>query len=154
MSHIHALAEALGQERFRHMSGTDRGIIKAIAQRDRDDLTLDDYQWAADIISRTLADEWALIDEGREADSALEERAQGYARTCTHAELTRRYEQTTGAPYNAREFTGTGSRRSGAAVTNETHRHSWEHGRVYARAIEILAVRDGAIWHGDARMKA
>lgn len=137
MSYIHALAAACEGERHRFLSGGDRGIVKAIATRDRDSLTAEDYEWATRIIARALEMERRSMEDGRTEHAAFEERAHQLAAGHTLAALQLEHARITGIRHDPREFTGTGTRRSGAAVTNEAHRYSWEHSRVYARAIEI-----------------
>lgn len=135
MSLIRALIAAAEAERFRCMTGGGKGILKAIATRDHTEqpLSHEDYEWAKTILGQALDKEWDLIAEGRAADEAFEQSASRLASRHTLHELRKLCDR--GLTYRT-EIIGD-TRRTSAAVNNEAHRHSWEHQRLYDRAIQV-----------------
>lgn len=137
MSVINALVQAAEREFFRGLQGADRGILRAIGNRDIGDLTSDDYAFAQKLLGLMLTREWEAATRGRESDEAFERRATELAESHSRSELNRMLSDITWRE----SANGLGGRSSSAAVNNEGHRYQWETNRLIERA---AAIRDGA----------
>ena len=134
MSALTALIDAAQAEFFRGMSPIDKGILRASRQRDRADLTAEDYDYAAAALKKMLRAEWANVEAGRVQDETDESKAWALADGHSLEDLRGKIIGTT---HRADEFTGNGTRRTSAATQNEGNRSAFGANRIIERAIEI-----------------
>lgn len=140
MSYIDDICAVLENNRWRGLTGSERGIVKAIAARD--DASAEDYEWLTVIIGNALRAEIDAREEARTADDRYDARVVDIATNYSRAEIEQHIAQVENnaprlhaAAERGRNRMATGRRSSSAAVAAEAHAQTWEALRPWRAAL-------------------